>query len=145
MGWPDGLFLGHAHRRAREAGRDREQKQCTDDPPAVSRRRALPAERDWRATCCAECRRAGGVKVASDIEFALSEGADLVAVGKTAINTPDWPLRAVEPGFMPKPFPMTEAEAAAAGIAPPFMAMLREYHMVAPASADGQSASAPVK
>ena len=83
----------------------------------------------------------GGVKVASDVEFALGEGADLVAVGKTAINTPDWPLRAVEPGFMPKSFPMTEAEAAEAGIAPPFMAMLRDYHMVVPASTDEQSAS----
>ena len=78
----------------------------------------------------------GGVKVASDVEFALHEGADLVAVGKTAINTPDWPLRAVEPGFMPTPFPMTEAEAAAAGIAPPFVEMLKGYHMVATASAD---------
>ena len=83
----------------------------------------------------------GGVKVASDVELALGEGADLVAVGKTAINTPDWPLRAVEPGFMPKSFPMTEAEAAEAGIAPPFMAMLRDYHMVVPASTDEQSAS----
>jgi 2,4-dienoyl-CoA reductase-like NADH-dependent reductase (Old Yellow Enzyme family) len=84
----------------------------------------------------------GGVKVASDVEFALGEGADLVAIGKTAINTPDWPLRAVEPGFMPKPFPMTEAEADAAGIAPPFMAMLRAYHLVAPAAADDQAAAA---
>lgn len=75
----------------------------------------------------------GGVTVAKDVEFALGEGADLVALGKTAINTPDWPLRAVEPGFVPKPFPMTEAEAAAAGIAPPFMKMLKAYHMVATA------------
>lgn len=72
----------------------------------------------------------GGVKVASDVEFALGEGADLVALGKTAINTPDWPLRAIEPGFMPKPFPMTEAEAVAVGIAPPFMDMLKGYHLV---------------
>jgi hypothetical protein len=75
------------------------------------------------------------------VELALGEGANLVAIGKTAINTPDWPLRAVEPGFMPKSFPMTEAEAAAVGIAPPFMAMLRDYHMVVPASTDEQSAS----
>jgi 2,4-dienoyl-CoA reductase-like NADH-dependent reductase (Old Yellow Enzyme family) len=75
----------------------------------------------------------GGVKVASDVEFALREGADLVAIGKTAINTPDWPLRAVEPGFMPQPFPITEAQASAVGIAPPFIAMLRGYHMVEPA------------
>lgn len=76
----------------------------------------------------------GGVKIASDVEFALSEGADLVAIGKTAINTPDWPVRAIEPGFMPAPFPMTEAEAVAAGIAPPFMEMLKGYHLVVPAS-----------
>jgi len=81
----------------------------------------------------------GGVKVASDVEFALGEGADLVAVGKTAINTPDWPLQAALPGFMPKPFPMTEAEATAAGIAPPFMPMLRGYHLLVPASARGEA------
>jgi 2,4-dienoyl-CoA reductase-like NADH-dependent reductase (Old Yellow Enzyme family) len=72
----------------------------------------------------------GGVKEAKDAEFALREGADLVALGKTAINTPDWPLRAAEPGFVPKPFPMTEAEATAAGIAAPFMEMLKAYQMV---------------
>ena len=74
----------------------------------------------------------GGVKVAENVEFALSEGADLVALGKIAISTPDWPLRAVEPGFVPKSFPITEAEATAAGIAPPFMAMLKGYRMIAP-------------
>jgi 2,4-dienoyl-CoA reductase-like NADH-dependent reductase (Old Yellow Enzyme family) len=84
----------------------------------------------------------GGVKVASDVDFALGEGADLVAVGKTAINTPDWPLRAVEAGFMPKPFPMTEADATAAGISPPFMPMLRGYHLMVPVSADDRSTDA---
>jgi 2,4-dienoyl-CoA reductase-like NADH-dependent reductase (Old Yellow Enzyme family) len=78
----------------------------------------------------------GGVKVAKDVEFALNQGADLVAIGKSAINTPDWPLRSVEPGFVPKPFPMTEAEATAAGIAAPFMEMLKDYHLVVPASVD---------
>jgi 2,4-dienoyl-CoA reductase-like NADH-dependent reductase (Old Yellow Enzyme family) len=96
-------------------------------------RKAMPAE-----IALIAC---GGVKVASDVEFALNEGADLVAVGKTAISTPDWPLRAVQPGFIPQPFPITEAEAKAVGIAPPFLAMLREYHMVEPALTEQ---SAPV-
>ena len=72
----------------------------------------------------------GGVKEAKQAEFALSEGADLVALAKTAISTPDWPLKAVEPGFVPKPFPMTEAEATAVGISPPFMAMLKGYKLI---------------
>ncbi len=72
----------------------------------------------------------GGVKDSAQAEFALSEGADAVALGKIAISTPDWPLRAVDPDFHPKPFPMTEDEARKAGIAPPFMAMLRGYRLV---------------
>lgn len=72
----------------------------------------------------------GGVKEAKEAELALSEGADLVAVGKTAISTPDWAAKVVEPGFKPKPFPLTEDEARAVGIAPPFMTMLKGYHLV---------------
>jgi 2,4-dienoyl-CoA reductase-like NADH-dependent reductase (Old Yellow Enzyme family) len=82
----------------------------------------------------------GGVKVAKDAEIALHEGADLVALGKTAISTPDWPLKAVEPGFVPKPFPMTESEAASVGITAPFMEMLSGYHLVVPDSGKDQSA-----
>ena len=72
----------------------------------------------------------GGVKVAKDCELALSEGADLVALAKTAINTPDWPLKAVDSEFVPNSFPMTEAEATAVGIAAPFKEMLRGYHLL---------------
>ena len=46
----------------------------------------------------------GGVHEAKQADFALSEGADLVALGKTAISTPNWPLQAVDNNFKPKPF-----------------------------------------
>ncbi len=72
----------------------------------------------------------GGVKEPKHAEFALNEGADLVALGKIAISTPDWPLKAVEPDFKPKPFPLSEEEAKAVGIAPPFIAMLKGYKLI---------------
>jgi 2,4-dienoyl-CoA reductase-like NADH-dependent reductase (Old Yellow Enzyme family) len=34
----------------------------------------------------------GGVKEKTDAGFILAEGADIVALGRTAISDPEWPL-----------------------------------------------------
>jgi 2,4-dienoyl-CoA reductase-like NADH-dependent reductase (Old Yellow Enzyme family) len=73
---------------------------------------------------------AGGINVASDAEEALSDGADLVAVAKSAILTPDWPSKVLESGFAPKRFPVTEADLVAAGITKGLIRYLRMINLV---------------
>ncbi len=73
---------------------------------------------------------AGGINVAKDAEEALSDGADLVAVGKSAILTPDWPSKVLDGGFTPKRFPVTEAELVAAGITKGLIRYLRMINLV---------------
>ena len=74
----------------------------------------------------------GGVKVPAQADFALAEGADLVALGKIAISTPSWPTEADRPGFKPGNLPMTHAEAAAVAISPTFATLLEHYGLVKP-------------
>lgn len=73
---------------------------------------------------------AGGINVARDAEEALSEGADLVAVAKSAILTPDWPSKVLDSGFAPARFPVTEAELVAAGLTKGLIRYLRMIHLV---------------
>nr|AYM54143.1 NADH:flavin oxidoreductase/NADH oxidase [Chondromyces catenulatus] len=73
---------------------------------------------------------AGGIRVGQDAEDALGAGADLVAVGKAAITTPDWPVKALDDGFSPSQFPLTEAELKAAGITRELIRYLRMINLV---------------
>jgi 2,4-dienoyl-CoA reductase-like NADH-dependent reductase (Old Yellow Enzyme family) len=73
---------------------------------------------------------AGGINVAKDAEDALKEGADLVAVAKSAILTPDWPLKVLDSRFTPAQFPVTEAELTAAGITRGLVRYLRMINLV---------------
>lgn len=72
----------------------------------------------------------GGIKEAKQAEQAIEEGADLVAIAKAAINTPDWPMKAIQPGFVAKPFPISKEEATAVGISPPFQKMLGHFKLI---------------
>lgn len=73
---------------------------------------------------------AGGINVAKDAEDALREGADLVAVAKSAILTPDWPIKVLDSSFAPARFPVTEAELTAAGITHGLVRYLRMINLV---------------
>jgi len=73
---------------------------------------------------------AGGIAKGADAEFALSEGADLVAIARAAISTPDWPKQAEHEDFTPKPMPLSAEEYRAAGISELFLNYLRSMKLV---------------
>lgn len=73
----------------------------------------------------------GGVRTLNDVEFALKEGADLVAVGRSAILSPAWARDAFARGYVPQPYPMTSQELAARGVTAPFVDYLRPFGLVA--------------
>ena len=85
-------------------------------------RSALPAEVALIAS--------GGVKEPGQADAALNEGADLVALARAAISTPDWPIQAAKPNFVPKRLPMTKVEAASVGVSPPFIPYLVQFKLV---------------
>lgn len=82
-------------------------------------REALPSE-------CALI-TAGSIWTRADAERALELGADAVALGRAAIANPDWPLRAVEPGFEPRRPPLTIAELRDRGLSPVFAEYMRAW------------------
>ncbi len=54
---------------------------------------------------------AGGFRSVEDVEEAIAQGADFVALGRLAIANPDWPLRAsTEPGYTAKEPPYTRQQ-----------------------------------
>ena len=73
----------------------------------------------------------GGVARLTDAEFAMLQGADLVAIGKAAIGQPAWPRLAVAPDFSPPEYPMTRAQLAPLGVSPPFIDYLKQFNVVA--------------
>lgn len=72
----------------------------------------------------------GGVKTLDDAEFAMSQGADLIAVGRMAIAEPGWPNVAQERGYVPPEFPMTPAQLAQRGVTPKFVDYIRPFGLV---------------
>jgi 2,4-dienoyl-CoA reductase-like NADH-dependent reductase (Old Yellow Enzyme family) len=70
---------------------------------------------------------AGGLCTRTDAERYLALGADFVALGKTAIGNPDWPLRIQDPASIPDAFPMTAEKLASVGVSPAFVSYLREF------------------
>lgn len=72
----------------------------------------------------------GGIQQPERAELALNEGADLVALGKVAISTPNWPNAAATKNFAPVAFPLTPAQAAAVGVSAPFAAVLGHFGLV---------------
>ncbi|WP_347912563.1 hypothetical protein [Pseudomonas grandcourensis] len=60
-----------------------------------------------------------------EVQDALNDGADMVALGRAAILAPDWPKRAASPDFEIKSFPLTLEELYALGVSPKFVHALR--------------------
>jgi 2,4-dienoyl-CoA reductase-like NADH-dependent reductase (Old Yellow Enzyme family) len=67
----------------------------------------------------------GTLYTPKDVQDALDDGADMVALGRAAILAPDWPKRAARPDFEIKDFPLTIAELNALGVSPKFVHALR--------------------
>lgn len=65
----------------------RDQKSTKDDDPRTFIKR-LAQKIDGRMPLIG----VGGVKQAEDAEYILNEGADIVALGRTAISDPEWPI-----------------------------------------------------
>ncbi|HLT31540.1 MAG TPA: NADH:flavin oxidoreductase [Myxococcaceae bacterium] len=70
---------------------------------------------------------AGAVWTREEAEAVLELGADLVALGKSAILDPDWPLRSREPGFKPLRGPLAEAQFAERAVGPAFVRYLERF------------------
>jgi 2,4-dienoyl-CoA reductase-like NADH-dependent reductase (Old Yellow Enzyme family) len=67
----------------------------------------------------------GTLYTPKDVQDALDDGADIVALGRAAILAPDWPKRAARPDFEINDFPLTIAELNALGVSPKFVHALR--------------------
>ncbi|MBX3207338.1 MAG: NADH:flavin oxidoreductase [Labilithrix sp.] len=70
---------------------------------------------------------AGAVWTRAEAEHLLGEGADGIALGRSAIVNPDWPLRAVEHGWEPRRPPVTIEELRARGLGPGFAEYMRRW------------------
>jgi len=70
---------------------------------------------------------AGKVWTRADADVCFSLGADVVALGRSAIANPDWPLHAAEPGWEPRRPPLSPAELIAGGVSPRFVRYLRNW------------------
>ena len=70
---------------------------------------------------------AGGIWTREDAEAVLERGADLVALGKSAILDPDWPLRSHDPAFEVVRGPLSEAEFAERAVGPAFVRYLERF------------------
>jgi 2,4-dienoyl-CoA reductase-like NADH-dependent reductase (Old Yellow Enzyme family) len=70
---------------------------------------------------------AGSVWTAGEAQALLDRGADLVALGRSAIVNPDWPRLAAEPAWEPRRPPLTPAEYADIAVSPAFIDYLRKF------------------
>jgi 2,4-dienoyl-CoA reductase-like NADH-dependent reductase (Old Yellow Enzyme family) len=70
---------------------------------------------------------AGNIWTRAEAENLLELGADGVALGRSAIANPDWPLRVIEKNWEPKRPPLTVAELEARGLSPAFAAYMRNW------------------
>lgn len=70
---------------------------------------------------------AGSIWTLDDAEQALARGADMVALGRSAVLNPDWPAQARDPGFVPRRPPMPLADLVERGVSLSFIEYLRRW------------------
>lgn len=70
---------------------------------------------------------AGKVWTRSEAEQLLALGADAVALGRSAILNPEWPLQAASTGFEPRRPPTTLAQLQALDLSPRFAEYMRRW------------------
>ncbi|MFO0756509.1 MAG: NADH:flavin oxidoreductase [Byssovorax sp.] len=81
----------------------------------------------FREACPAEVALfvAGKVWTRAEAEDLLEKGADVIALGRSAIINPEWPRRAREPGWEPRRPPVTVAELMDRGLNEKFARYMR--------------------
>lgn len=70
---------------------------------------------------------AGQIWTRADAEALLVRGADVVALGRSAIANPDWPMRAREDGWEPRRPPLTADDLRARALSPRFSEYMRQW------------------
>ena len=70
---------------------------------------------------------AGKVWTRAEAEALLELGADVVALGRSAIANPDWPARVADPTWEPKRPPLTAAELLDRGLSAGFVEYMRRW------------------
>jgi 2,4-dienoyl-CoA reductase-like NADH-dependent reductase (Old Yellow Enzyme family) len=70
---------------------------------------------------------AGKIWTRADAEAALERGADVVALGRSAIVNPDWPRTVAVAGEQPRRPPVTRAELAARALSPAFAEYMTQW------------------
>jgi 2,4-dienoyl-CoA reductase-like NADH-dependent reductase (Old Yellow Enzyme family) len=70
---------------------------------------------------------AGKIWTSAEAHLLLRFGADVVALARSAILNPDWPIRAREQGWEPKRPPVTIEELCARGLSPGFAENMRRW------------------
>jgi 2,4-dienoyl-CoA reductase-like NADH-dependent reductase (Old Yellow Enzyme family) len=70
---------------------------------------------------------AGAIWTRAEGESLLAMGADAIALGRSAIANPEWPLRITDEGWSPKLAPLTVPELVERGLSPAFAGYLRAF------------------
>ena len=70
---------------------------------------------------------AGEIWTTDDAEKVIALGADMVALGRSAIINPDWPNQSRTPGWQPERAPAKSADLLARGVSQPFIDYLRRF------------------
>jgi 2,4-dienoyl-CoA reductase-like NADH-dependent reductase (Old Yellow Enzyme family) len=70
---------------------------------------------------------AGSIWAVAEAEGALARGADVVALGRSAVLNPDWPDESRQAGFEPRRPPMAPAELVERAVSPKFVEYLRHW------------------
>ncbi len=94
-------------------------KKRPDEHPIPLFRRALPSDVPLVV--------AGKIWTRAEAESLLERGADAVALGRSAIANPDWPLRARDAAWEPKRPPLTPAELHERGLSDTFVKYLGRF------------------
>jgi 2,4-dienoyl-CoA reductase-like NADH-dependent reductase (Old Yellow Enzyme family) len=69
----------------------------------------------------------GGIWTVADATAAMARGADLIALGRSAIINPDWPIDAANPGWEPRRPPVTIVELGERAVSQHFAGYLRRW------------------
>ena len=70
---------------------------------------------------------AGKIWSAADAEKAIDLGADIVALGRSAVGIPDWPSRALDKDFQPQRPPYSVKHLKEADLSDPFIEYMRRW------------------
>ena len=70
---------------------------------------------------------AGKIWTTADADKVMALGADMVALGQSAIINPDWPKLSLTPGWQPQRAPAKSADLLARGVSQPFIEYLRRF------------------